>query len=275
VSCTAQPRVEHDPPLAESEARGLSQHSLGSQWSQVKPSGRLRRRWAAEKRQIMMGTNIIQSDFDRLALLDTDGWDHNRHYHDFLLQQIPTTCKKALEIGCGTGSFSRQLSVYADQVLGLDLSPEMIKLARQRSEQYANIEYQIADVLAFDFSGEQFDCIVSIATLHHLPLEEILQKLKSTLIPNGILLVLDLYETEGIRDWMMNILAVPVHTILKLKHTGRMGEAREVRAAWAAHGANDTYLPVSEVRRICGNLLPGAIVRKHLLWRYSLVWKNA
>ena len=221
-----------------------------------------------------METNIIQSDFDRLALLDEDGWDHNNHYHDFLLNQIPLTCTKALEIGCGTGSFSRQLSAYADHVLALDLSPEMIKLARLRSEQYPNIEYQIADVFAFDFSGEQFDCIVSIATLHHLPLEEILQKLKSTLKPNGILFVLDLYEAEGIRDRVMNMLAMPVHTILKLKHTGRIGEAKEVRAAWSAHGANDTYLPVSEVRRICGNLLPGAIVTKHLLWRYSLVWKN-
>jgi 2-polyprenyl-3-methyl-5-hydroxy-6-metoxy-1,4-benzoquinol methylase len=221
-----------------------------------------------------MEINPIQSDFDKLALLDVDSWDHNSHYHNYLLKQIPANATQALEIGCGAGAFSRQLSGYVDRVLALDLSPEMIKLAQQRSVQYSNIEYQIADVLTFDFPEQQFDCVVSIATLHHLPLESTLQKLRSALKPNGMLLVLDLYEAEGLRDWMQDLLAVPVHTILKLKHTGRIRETREVRAAWAAHGANDTYLSVSEVRRICDHLLPGANVRKHLLWRYSIVWQN-
>ena len=222
-----------------------------------------------------METNTIRSDFDKLALLDEDSWDHNSHYHNYLLKQIPANATQALEIGCGTGAFSRQLSGYVERVLALDLSPEMIKIAQQRSAQYPNIEYQIADVLTFDFPEQQFDCIVSIATLHHLSLESTLRKLKSALKTNGILLVLDLYQAEGLRDWVMDMLAVPVHTILKLKHTGRIREPKEVIEAWAAHGTNDTYLCVSEVRRICGDLLPGAIIRKHLLWRYSLAWKNA
>lgn len=221
-----------------------------------------------------METNPIQSDFDKLALLDVDGWGHNSHYHNYLLKQIPSNATQALEIGCGAGAFSRQLSGHVDRVLALDLSPEMIKLARQRSVQYPNIEYQVADVLTFDFSEQQFDCVVSIATLHHLPLESTLQKLRSALKPNGVLLVLDLYQADGLRDGVLDLLAVPVHTILKLKHTGRIREPKEVRDAWAAHGVNDTYLRVSEVRRICGDLLPGAIVRKHLLWRYSIVWNS-
>lgn len=221
-----------------------------------------------------MKTNIIQSDFDKLASLDADGWDHNNHYHSFLLEQMPPTYQKVLEIGCGTGSFSRGLSKHADSILALDLSPEMIKLAKQRSAQYSNIEYQVADVMTWDFPERQFDCIVSIATLHHLPLEIVLQKMKSALKTNGVLIVLDLYEAEGVRDLLMNLLAVPVHTILKLKNTGRIQESREVREAWEEHGAHDTYLPIYEVRRLCRDLLPGAIIKKHLLWRYSIVWKK-
>ncbi len=223
---------------------------------------------------MIMENDLIQSDFDKLALFDEDSWDHNSHYHNFLLKQIPSNCQEALEIGCGTGAFSRQLSRYADRVLALDLSPEMIKVAQQRSVEYSNIEYQIADVLTFDFHEQHFDCVVSIATLHHLPLEIILQKMRSILKPNGILLVLDLYEAVGFKDGVRDLLATPVHTILKLKHTGRIREAEEVRAAWAAHGANDTYLPVSEVRQVCDNLIPGAKITKHLLWRYSIVWQK-
>jgi len=222
----------------------------------------------------MMETRTIQSDFDKLALLDTDRWDHNRHYHTFLLKQIPTTCNRALEIGCGTGSFSRRLSQYAQSVLAIDLSPEMIKIARQRSSQYSNIDYRVDDVLRWEIPERYFNCIVSIATLHHLPLESTLQRLKSALKINGILIILDLYEPEGAIDWIRGMLAVPVHTILKIRNTGQLKEPREIRAAWAEHGANDVYLPISEVRRVCDALLPGASVKKHLLWRYSLIWQK-
>jgi len=45
--------------------------------------------------------SVIEKDFDRLALLDTEGWTHNNHYHKFLLHHIPRACHQVLEIGCG------------------------------------------------------------------------------------------------------------------------------------------------------------------------------
>jgi SAM-dependent methyltransferase len=223
-----------------------------------------------------MDKNIarIQADFDRIALLDVDDWNHNNHYHTYLLKQIPEGRRNALEIGCGTGSFSRLLAQKADQVFALDLSPEMIKIAKHRSAAYSNIHYQIVDVLAWDFPIERFDCIVSIATLHHLPFELTLQRMELGLKPNGCLIVLDLYQTEGIRDLLINLWATPLHLILKLKNNGRLGEAKEAQDAWAKHGKHDSYLPVSKVRRVCDDLLPGAIIKKHLLWRYSIVWQK-
>ena len=49
----------------------------------------------------------VEADFDRLALLDDEGWTANNHYSDFLLRQVPAICENALEIGCGTGAFAR------------------------------------------------------------------------------------------------------------------------------------------------------------------------
>ena len=97
-------------------------------------------------------------------------------------------------------------------------------------------------------------------------------KLKTALRKDGVLFALDLYEAEGILDWIRGALAVPVHAMLKIIKTGRLRENKEIQAAWAEHGTRDTYLPVSAVRRICKEMLPGAAVKKHLLWRYSLVW---
>ena len=70
--------------------------------------------------------------------------------------------------------FARLLAQKAEHVLALDLSPQMISLARERSKQFTNIDFQVADVLPLEFSSGQFDCVASIATLHHLPMEDIL-----------------------------------------------------------------------------------------------------
>ena len=218
---------------------------------------------------------IIQTDFDRLALLSRDGWDHNSHYGDFLLKHIPKNCESALEIGCGTGAFARLMAKRAGRVLALDLSPQMIQIARERSGEYANIDFRVANVLEWKFPAGQFDCVASIATLHHLPMEEMLTKMKGVLKANGTLLVLDLFQGEGLPDVLRSALAVLVSTILKLLKTGRVRPSRAEREAWAEHGQRDVYLTLSQVRKICADVLPGAQVRKHLLWRYSIIWKRA
>jgi len=216
-------------------------------------------------------TSQIQTDFDRIALVSRDGWDHNSHYHDFLLRQLPPHLSSALDIGCGTGAFSRRLAKQCDQVLAIDLSPQMIRLAHERSSQYTNIEFEIADVLTHQFAPESFDCIASIATLHHLPLDEILLKMKRALKPNGALLVLDLFQDNGLSD-PSNLLAAPVSIVLRLIKTGRLRSSAEARTAWDEHGKHDSYLTLSQIKNICADILPGAQIRKHLLWRYSIVW---
>ena len=106
-------------------------------------------------------TATVQADFDRIALLskqDADeGWNHNNHYHRFLLEQVPACCADALDIGCGTGQFARLLASRAEHVLALDLSPQMIRLARERSTGFVSIDFEAADALSWTFSPEQFD----------------------------------------------------------------------------------------------------------------------
>ena len=220
----------------------------------------------------MTSMDKIQTDFDRLATLSTDGWDHNRHYHPFLLRHAPAHCERALDIGCGTGAFSRSLAHRSRQVLALDLSPQMIRLARERSMDISNIEYQVADVLKSDLPVNQFDCVVSIATLHHLPFELMLEKMKRVLRPGGVLLVLDLFKAESVVDFALSILAMPWNFTLRLWKEHRLRPPSEVRAAWAEHGRTDVYLTLSQVRQGCQSILPDAQLKRHLLWRYSIVW---
>lgn len=222
----------------------------------------------------MNDTSKIRADFDRIALLSGNDWNHNDHYHNFLLRQLPPHCTDALDIGCGTGVFSRLLARRSDRVLALDLSPQMIRIARERSEQYSNIDFQVADAMTWEFPSEQFDCVASIATLHHLPFEETLLKMKAALKINGTLIILDLFNAEGPSDVLTNTLAMSAHIILRLVKTGRLREPCEVREAWAEHGRSDSYPTLSQIRQVCASVLPEAKIRKHLLWRYSIIWKK-
>jgi len=218
--------------------------------------------------------SAIEKDFDRLALLDDNGWTHNNHYHGFLLRHVPANCSSALEVGCGSGAFSRRLAGCARQVVALDFSAEMIRVARARSEQFKNLEYRCADVMAVDLPRESFDCVATIATLHHLPLRETLCKLKDSVKPGGLLLVIDLFEPAGFRDQLLNVAAIGISGSLRLVHNKRLKPPKEVRAAWEAHGKTDSYPRMQELRTLCAAILPGAQIRQHLLWRYSIVWQK-
>lgn len=217
----------------------------------------------------------IQADFDRIALLPRVGWNHNRDHHAFLLRQMPASRNAALDVGCGTGTFSRLLAERYDHVLALDLSPRMIERAVARSEAHSNIDYRVADAATWPFPVAAFDCVASIATLHHLPLEEMLRKMATALKPGGTLAILDLYEASGWRDLLTALAAAPVSRMLWLVHTGRLRQPAEAQQAWKAHGRHDVYPTLAQVRHACAGVLPGAKVRKHLLWRYSIIWHRA
>jgi ubiquinone/menaquinone biosynthesis C-methylase UbiE len=216
----------------------------------------------------------IREEFDRIALLTERHGSASDIYHHYLVQQLPPQAENALEIGCGTGAFTRLLAERAHSVVALDLSSQMIRLANSLSANYRNIEYVSGDVMCLSLPAEGYDCIVSIATLHHLPLGEAVQKMKEALRPNGVLIIHDLVADDGFVDRVTSGLAYPLSVARRFWKTGRLREPGEVREAWAEHGRDEVYLTPGEVREMCGRYLPGAQIRRHLLWRYTVVWSK-
>lgn len=216
----------------------------------------------------------IEADFDRLALLDDEGWTANNHYHKFLLNHVPQNCENALEIGCGTGAFARQLATRCKRVIALDLSPEMIRVARSRSARFDNLEFQLADAMTWSFPQSQFDFICSIATLHHLQQRELFMKIKDALKPRGFLVVLDLVQSSSFAERMFDVVALGVSGGLRLIHNGRLKPPAEVRKAWEQHGKHDHYSTISGTRALADEILPGSSVRRLLLWRHALVYQK-
>ena len=220
-------------------------------------------------------TESVRADFDRIASLDGGGWDHNAHYHAYLLSQLPARCGRALELGCGAGEFSRLLAGRAASVLALDLSPRMVARARELSEAHPNVAYAVADAATYEFPDGEFDCVATLTTLHHLPAETVLRKIRRALRPGGVFVCLDLYRRERIGELVFDAAAYPASLLLRLWKAGSVRPPREVREAYAEHGKTDSYLTLPQVARLCAAVMPGARVRRHLLWRYSVVWTKA
>lgn len=218
--------------------------------------------------------DAVRTSFDSLAGLDKGGWSHNQHYHAFLLKHLPNRMEAALDIGCGTGDFARVLAVRAERVLAVDFSIEMIRRSQARSEAFANITYVTADIADYLLPANTFDGIVSIATFHHLQFASMLSKIAVALKPGGCLVILDLYRPEGVFDHLMSLCAVPAAFILRLLNTGRLGDSPEARALWREHSALDHLETLSTIRAVSHAVIPDARIRRHLLWRYSLVWRK-
>lgn len=69
--------------------------------------------------------------------------------------------QSVLEVGCGTGHFTRWLHEFGYEVVGLDSSAEMLAEARRRD----NISYQLGDAHGLPFADRSFDVVTLITTL--------------------------------------------------------------------------------------------------------------
>lgn len=222
----------------------------------------------------MKDVEIISGDFDRIAGTEVTRWGHNNHYHKYLLKHLPGKIGSAIDVGCGTGEFTRLLAERGSEVTGIDLSDIMLSKALEKAKGIKNVNYVKADFVEYVLRKEQYDCIASIATVHHLPMEDFLIKVKAALKPGGVLLILDLYHQESLIEYIISVAAAPLNLLFMLAKNRYIRVSEKERRAWQEHAKHDSYMNIKDIRNTANKVIPGAEIRRHLFWRYSLVWKN-
>jgi SAM-dependent methyltransferase len=93
------------------------------------------------------------------------------------------------DLGCGPGHVARYLYDQGVKMLGLDLSPEMIRWATQRNPE---IEFRVGDLRALDLPDASLAGIVAFYSVIHLEPSELgtaLREFRRVLAPSGVLLV--------------------------------------------------------------------------------------
>lgn len=94
----------------------------------------------------------------------------------------PKKEERILDLGCGTGELTYQISKLSKEVIGIDKSQEMINSAR---ENFADIDFEVGSAENLNFT-EKFDSVFSNATLHWVKnYQATIQSIYRNLKPGG------------------------------------------------------------------------------------------
>lgn len=119
---------------------------------------------------------------------------------------------RVLEVGCGRGHLTSRLAERGIDVVGIDANSKAAEMAESDRVRYMRAE-------RLDFADGEFDTIVSIHAIEHIPpLEEALSEMSRVLAPGGKALFI--YPAEPIKG----LYAIPTVMILH----GNPLKAREV-----------------------------------------------
>lgn len=102
--------------------------------------------------------------------------------------------EKLLDLGCGTGEMIRLLREKHPQMMlwGLDLSPEMIRRAKEK--QIPHADFCVGDAEFLPYPDQSFDVVLCMQSFHHYPNPEaVLEEVYRVLRPGGRFLLYDMY----------------------------------------------------------------------------------
>jgi 2-polyprenyl-3-methyl-5-hydroxy-6-metoxy-1,4-benzoquinol methylase len=129
--------------------RFLAQHGAGEIWNWEGPAGSLRR-----ARRVKMLSNHLGVGM------------------------------RVLELGCGTGYFTRELARTGADIVAVDVSPELLEIAMGDCSA-PNVRYEIQNACAMSYRDAVFDSVIGSSILHHLEIKEAVHEIYRVLKSGG------------------------------------------------------------------------------------------
>ena len=107
--------------------------------------------------------------------------NHKKRYH------------RVLDIGCGPGTISKDLLGISEEVQGIDISGDMVRIAREKfkePELCSRIHFDLGDAENLKFPNNHFDAVFCLGVLRYLDSwENGLKEIYRVLKPDGVIVV--------------------------------------------------------------------------------------
>ena len=154
----------------------------------------------------------------------------------------------ALDLACGTGDITFQLSDRGARAIGLDITPRMVELAA-RKPSGRSAQFLVGDMMALPFPASRFDLVTTGYGIRNVPvIRQAIAEIHRVLKPGGVFLSLDFNRPSNafVRAVYLSYLTI-------------VGSA----LGFVLHRDPDTYRYIPEsIRRYPGAAAVCAIVRE-------------
>ena len=141
--------------------------------------------------------DIIAANYDRMNRLMTLGLDKC-----WRKRAVQGMHGKVLDVACGTGDMMVCLAEQGCTVTGVDISEEMLSIARQKTAsanfQLSTFNFQLCDAEALPFPDETFDAVTcAFGVRNFVHLEKGLSEMLRVLKPSGTIVILELATPDS------------------------------------------------------------------------------
>lgn len=213
--------------------------------------------------------------------LTVSDWPGEIDFYGEMAAAAKSTGGSVLELACGTGRVAIRLAQDGVNVLGLDLSPAMIAVARQKSAGLANLRWVVGDMSSFELEevfdlviipGHAFQCL-------NTPQEQIacLDCIRRHLTSGGTLVIhLDHMSSENMR-WLGELCAGKGGVFEPAGQFRHPDSGRQVHTsrAWSYEPATQTAIAQTvweelDAARQVVNRIEKPPVRLHCLFRFEM-----
>ena len=199
----------------------------------------------------------IADRYDLITVLLSYGQD--RRWKRRLLEIAgPLEGRRLIDLACGTGDIAFAAAARGAVVTGLDLTPRMIHLAREKAGTggaFGSVRFLVGDMMTLPFASGSCDVVTTGYGLRNVPaLAPAVQEIGRVLKPGGLFVSLDFNRPRSA------IVRAAYHAYLS---------AVGSTVGFALHGDPDTYRYIAESIRT----YPGADAIVELLGRHG--FKNA